>query len=144
MGSLAALKRMYPQLVIIAHEAEVPYIEGTIKSLRQQQAEPFIRFLQSMETVKVDQKVTHGDTLPWCGGMEFFSAYQQMTRSQKGLEGAGEWHVFKALLPDLQDKHVLDLGCGFGWHCTGTGGKLGSRSGSLGKDAAESTGDDRG
>lgn len=48
---------------------------------------------------------------------EFFSAYQQMTRSQKGLEGAGEWHVFKALLPDLQDKQVLDLGCGFGWHC---------------------------
>ena len=23
----------------------------------------------------------------------------------------------KALLPDFQDKTVLDLGCGFGWHC---------------------------
>ncbi len=47
----------------------------------------------------------------------FFSAYQQMNRSVKGLEGAGEWHVFKSLLPDLRDQHVLDLGCGFGWHC---------------------------
>lgn len=85
MGSLAALKRLYPQIAIIAHEAEVPYIEGKIKSLRQQQAEspldaqpeevkgqvePFIRFLQSMETVEVDQKVTHGDKLPCCGGIE--------------------------------------------------------------------------
>lgn len=47
----------------------------------------------------------------------FFAAYQQMPRSIKGLEGAGEWPVFKALLPKLQNKHVLDLGCGFGWHC---------------------------
>ena len=47
----------------------------------------------------------------------FFTAYGQMARSVKGLEGAGEWHIFKALLPDLRDKHVLDLGCGFGWHC---------------------------
>lgn len=47
----------------------------------------------------------------------FFSAYKQMSRSIKGLEGAGEWHVFQSLLPDLRNKSVLDLGCGFGWHC---------------------------
>lgn len=47
----------------------------------------------------------------------FFSAYEKMPRSIKGLEGAGEWHVLQALLPDLQQKSVLDLGCGFGWHC---------------------------
>ena len=47
----------------------------------------------------------------------FFSAYKQMTRSIKGLEGAGEWHVLKALMPELRNKSVLDLGCGFGWHC---------------------------
>jgi SAM-dependent methyltransferase len=40
-----------------------------------------------------------------------------MTRSQKGLDGAGEWHAFKQLLPDFQGKRVLDLGCGYGWHC---------------------------
>ncbi len=40
-----------------------------------------------------------------------------MSRSIKGLEGAGEWHVVKSLLPDLRNKSVLDLGCGFGWYC---------------------------
>lgn len=28
-----------------------------------------------------------------------------------------EWTAFRALLPNLRDKRVLDLGCGFGWHC---------------------------
>lgn len=40
-----------------------------------------------------------------------------MPRSVQGLEGAGEWHVLKKMIPDLQKKRVLDLGCGFGWHC---------------------------
>lgn len=48
---------------------------------------------------------------------KFFSEYQQMARSVKGLEAAGEWPTFKSLLPELQNKAVLDLGCGFGWHC---------------------------
>lgn len=47
----------------------------------------------------------------------FYSAYEKMPRSVKGLEGAGEWHVLQALLPDMKNKRVLDLGCGFGWHC---------------------------
>ncbi|QDZ98881.1 class I SAM-dependent methyltransferase [Lysinibacillus fusiformis] len=49
--------------------------------------------------------------------MQFFSAYEKMPRSVQGLDAAGEWHVLKTLLPDLKNKHVLDLGCGFGWHC---------------------------
>ncbi|WP_026908137.1 class I SAM-dependent methyltransferase [Paucisalibacillus globulus] len=49
--------------------------------------------------------------------VKFFSAYKKMSRSMKGLEGAGEWPVLKELIPDLRNKHVLDLGCGFGWHC---------------------------
>ncbi|MBW8347987.1 class I SAM-dependent methyltransferase [Bacillus sp. IITD106] len=49
--------------------------------------------------------------------VNFFSAYEKMPRSVKGLEGAGEWHVLKELLPELRNKSVLDLGCGFGWHC---------------------------
>ncbi|HIW33395.1 MAG TPA: class I SAM-dependent methyltransferase [Candidatus Paenibacillus intestinavium] len=48
---------------------------------------------------------------------QFFAAYEQMPRSVKGLEAAGEWHILKELLPDLHNKMVLDLGCGFGWHC---------------------------
>ncbi|MCK1983695.1 MULTISPECIES: class I SAM-dependent methyltransferase [Peribacillus] len=47
----------------------------------------------------------------------FFSAYEKMPRSVKGLEAAGEWHVLKELMPNLHNKSVLDLGCGFGWHC---------------------------
>ena len=47
----------------------------------------------------------------------FFIKYSQMERSKKGLQGAGEWHELKKILPDFQDKTVLDLGCGYGWHC---------------------------
>lgn len=40
-----------------------------------------------------------------------------MSRSQQGLAGAGEWETLKKLLPDFKEKRVLDLGCGYGWHC---------------------------
>ncbi len=48
---------------------------------------------------------------------EFFAAYAQMSRSRQGLEGAGEWHQLQPLFPELSGKDVLDLGCGYGWHC---------------------------
>ena len=48
---------------------------------------------------------------------DFFKAYSQMDRSKKGLAGAGEWHELKTVLPDFTGKRVLDLGCGYGWHC---------------------------
>jgi ubiquinone/menaquinone biosynthesis C-methylase UbiE len=48
---------------------------------------------------------------------KFFSQYSRMSRSVDGLKGAGEWHVLKTMLPDFNGKRVLDLGCGFGWHC---------------------------
>ncbi|NHA03758.1 class I SAM-dependent methyltransferase [Mucilaginibacter sp. HC2] len=47
----------------------------------------------------------------------FFKQYSQMARSVSGLKGAGEWHAFQKMLPDFHGKRVLDLGCGFGWHC---------------------------
>ena len=42
----------------------------------------------------------------------FFNQYNQMSRSVKGLSGAGEWHELKKMLPDFKNKKVLDLGCG--------------------------------
>lgn len=48
---------------------------------------------------------------------QFFEKYSHMLRSQKGLQGAGEWSELQKILPDFRGKHVLDLGCGYGWHC---------------------------
>lgn len=48
---------------------------------------------------------------------EFFVAYAEMGRSKDGLKAAGEWHQLQPLFPKLQGKKVLDLGCGYGWHC---------------------------
>lgn len=48
---------------------------------------------------------------------DFFKAYSQMPRSLGGLSAAGEWHQLKPMFPPLKGKHVLDLGCGYGWHC---------------------------
>ena len=47
----------------------------------------------------------------------FFDQYSQMDRSKKGLVGAGEWPALKEMLPEMAGKQVLDLGCGYGWHC---------------------------
>lgn len=47
----------------------------------------------------------------------FFQEYAKTTRSQLVLTGAGEWHMLQTLFPDLQGNRVLDLGCGYGWHC---------------------------
>lgn len=66
---------------------------------------------------------------------QFFDQYAKMSRSEKGLCGAGEWNQFRAMFPDLSGQSVLDLGCGYGWHC-----KYASKSGAkqvLGIDSSE-------
>ena len=47
----------------------------------------------------------------------FFLKYQEMPRSKGGLKSAGEWSELEKILPDFHRKRMLDLGCGYGWHC---------------------------
>lgn len=47
----------------------------------------------------------------------FFSKYEEFPRSVLGLKAAGEWPAFEKMLPSFEGKRVLDIGCGFGWHC---------------------------
>ena len=46
---------------------------------------------------------------------DFFAGYSQLPRQVQGLDGAPEWPAIRAMLPDVRDKRVVDLGCGFGW-----------------------------
>ncbi len=48
---------------------------------------------------------------------DFFDEYAKMPRSTDGLKSAGEWQQLQQLFPELNGKRVLDLGCGYGWHC---------------------------
>lgn len=48
---------------------------------------------------------------------KFFEEYSRFPRSVEGLSAAGEWHELKKMLPNFLGKRVLDIGCGFGWHC---------------------------
>jgi len=47
----------------------------------------------------------------------FFAGYSQLPRSVDGLASAPEWSSLQALLPDLRQARIVDLGCGFGWFC---------------------------
>lgn len=48
---------------------------------------------------------------------KFFEEYSRFPRSVEGLNAAGEWYELKKMLPNFEGKRVLDIGCGFGWHC---------------------------
>ena len=65
----------------------------------------------------------------------FFRAYAGMARSREGLKAAGDWPQFRTLMPPLEGKRVLDLGCGYGWHCR-YAAEMGARQ-VLGIDASE-------
>ena len=58
-----------------------------------------------------------------------------MPRSRGGLAAAGEWHQLRPLFPPLAGKAVLDLGCGYGWHCKYAADQGAARV--LGIDASE-------
>ncbi|MDC9826522.1 class I SAM-dependent methyltransferase [Devosia sp. ZB163] len=45
---------------------------------------------------------------------KFLAGYSEFPRSRDGLGATSEWPAFRALLPGIADKRVVDLGCGFG------------------------------
>lgn len=47
----------------------------------------------------------------------FFAGYSKLPRSIDGLDAAPEWPALRAMLPALEGRRVIDLGCGFGWFC---------------------------
>lgn len=44
----------------------------------------------------------------------FLAGYSEFPRSRDGLDATSEWPAFRALLPAIAGKRVVDLGCGFG------------------------------
>jgi SAM-dependent methyltransferase len=46
---------------------------------------------------------------------EFFAGYTRLPRQVHGLDGAPEWPSIRRMLPRVDGKRVVDLGCGFGW-----------------------------
>lgn len=85
MGSLAELKRTYPRLQVLASALDTPHISGQRKSLRLEQAEALYdslpeeqkegaRYIQKLfanvEPAAVDRQLSHGELLPWCGGIQ--------------------------------------------------------------------------
>lgn len=78
----------------------------------------------------------------------FFDQYALMARSQYGLQAAGEWPTLKNLMPEIKGKRILDLGCGYGWHCKwlieqGASEVIGVDSSSLMIEKAESINSDK-
>ena len=47
----------------------------------------------------------------------FFEGYSKLERSVEGLAGAAEWPTLRTMLPAIEGRSVLDLGCGYGWFC---------------------------
>jgi SAM-dependent methyltransferase len=48
---------------------------------------------------------------------EFFAGYAGLPRSVHGLDGAAEWPALREMMPSIEGRRVIDLGCGFGWFC---------------------------
>ena len=49
----------------------------------------------------------------------FFQEYSRNESLTAGISRCRRWETLRKLLPDFRDKRVLDLGCGYGWHCVG-------------------------
>lgn len=46
---------------------------------------------------------------------DFLAGYVTLDRQVHGLDGAAEWPELRGLIPAVDARRVIDLGCGFGW-----------------------------
>ncbi len=46
---------------------------------------------------------------------DFLAGYVTLDRQIHGLDGAAEWPDLRSMLPEVEGRRVVDLGCGFGW-----------------------------
>jgi len=85
VGAAAAFKQKYPNVLILTSAEEAPYISGSQKSLRLEQAErlqkelpaeqqefgeAFCGLLRSVEPVQIDCLLWEDEMLPFCGGCQ--------------------------------------------------------------------------
>ena len=49
----------------------------------------------------------------------FFEGYKKIREKEASANNVFEIPALFSMLPDLKDKTILDLGCGFGEHCKG-------------------------
>lgn len=88
MGGLYEIKKKYPHILVVSSLIEKPYIEGTKKSLRLEQAEKiyptlskeekinaehFHNILKSIKHVPVDITIDGDKELDWCGGIKIIT-----------------------------------------------------------------------
>ena len=78
MGGLYEIKEKYPHIQVVSSLIEKPYIEGTKKSLRLEQAEKiypeyFHNILKSIKHVPVDITIDGDKELDWCGGIKIIA-----------------------------------------------------------------------
>jgi glyoxylase-like metal-dependent hydrolase (beta-lactamase superfamily II) len=85
VGSLAALKRVYPAIKILAETKEIPYINGEKESIKAKKRRDMYdslpenqkeminamqRLFGTYEPVEVDGTLHDHDIFPWCGNVE--------------------------------------------------------------------------
>lgn len=85
IGAAAAFKNKYPDVRVLASSIEAPYISGSLKSLRLEQAEQlqkalppkqqafgeaFCSLLRTVEPVQIDQQLFADELLPFCGNCQ--------------------------------------------------------------------------
>ncbi|GAB6086745.1 MBL fold metallo-hydrolase [Alkaliphilus crotonatoxidans] len=131
MGSLAAFKRKYPDIKVLASFDDEKYISGVMKSLRLQQAEiiyhslsqkekehakDFHSMLQSVEPCNVDICLKDKDFLDCCGGVEIISTPGHMpghisiyVRDSKTLIAGDAVVIDKGVLAVPFPEYTIDI-----------------------------------